>query len=75
MSSMCQNLPTQSGLDPDFSALRNFLEERVRIYLRRKHQKKSRGYKAYPYSYLYDTLKLFKLPMKAPWTQAAKATG
>ena len=59
----------------DFSALRNFLEERVRIYLRRKHQKKSRGYKAYPYSYLYDTLKLFKLPTKAPWTQAAKALG
>ncbi len=40
----------------DFSALRRFLEERVRIYLRRKHQKKSRGYKAYPNKYLYETL-------------------
>jgi group II intron reverse transcriptase/maturase len=59
----------------DFSALRWFLEERVRIYLRRKHQKKSRGYKAYPYSYLYETLGLFKIPMKAPWTRAAKAIG
>ena len=59
----------------DFSALRNFLEERVRIYLRRKHQKKGRGYKAYPYNYLYETLGLFKIPMKAPWTQAAKAVG
>jgi group II intron reverse transcriptase/maturase len=59
----------------DFSALRWFLEERVRIYLRRKHQTKSRGYKAYPYNYLYETLGLFKIPMKAPWTQAAKAIG
>jgi group II intron reverse transcriptase/maturase len=59
----------------DFSALRWFLEERVRIYLRRKHQKKSRGYKAYPYKYLYETLGLFKLPMKAPRTRAAKAIG
>jgi RNA-directed DNA polymerase len=59
----------------DFSALRWFLEERVRIYLRRKHQKKSRGYKAYPYNYLYETLGLFKIPMKAPWTRAAKAIG
>jgi hypothetical protein len=59
----------------DFSALRWFLEERVRIYLRRKHQMKSRGYKAYPYHYLYETLGLFKIPMKAPWTLAAKAIG
>ena len=59
----------------DFSALRWFLEERVRIYLRRKHQKKSRGYRAYPYNYLYETLGLFKIPMKAPWTRAVKAIG
>jgi RNA-directed DNA polymerase len=59
----------------DFSALRWFLEERVRIYLRRKHQRKSRGYKAYPYTYLYETLGLFKIPMKAPWTLTANATG
>ena len=39
----------------DFSALRNFLEERVRIHLRRKHQKKSRGYKDYPYNVVYLT--------------------
>jgi hypothetical protein len=48
----------------------------VRIYLRRKHQKKSRGYKAYPYNYLYETLGLFKIPMKAPArTRAAKVIG
>jgi len=59
----------------DFSALRWHLEERVRTYLRRKHQRKSRGYKAYPYNFLYETLGLFKIPMKAPRTRAAKAIG
>jgi group II intron reverse transcriptase/maturase len=59
----------------DFSALRWHLEERVRTYLRRKHQRKSRGYKAYPYNYLYETPGLFKIPMKAPRTRAAKAIG
>ncbi len=59
----------------DFSALRWFLEERLRIYLRRKHQQKSRGYKDYPYKYLYNTLGLFRIPMTAPWSSTAKATG
>lgn len=31
------------------SGLKGFLDERGRIYLRRKHAKKSRDYKAYPY--------------------------
>src|SRR4030042_3195044 len=52
-----------------------FLEERVRIYLRRKHGLKSRGYRAYPYQYPYETLHLYKIPTTAPWTQAAKAFG
>jgi RNA-directed DNA polymerase len=59
----------------DFSTLRWFLEERVRIYLRRKHQRKSRGYKAYPYNYLYETLGLFKIPMQARLSGAVKAIG
>ncbi len=59
----------------DFSVLKGFLDERVRIYLRRKHQEKSRGYKAYPYKYLYGTLGLYKIPTTAPWTQTAKAAG
>jgi group II intron reverse transcriptase/maturase len=52
-----------------------FLEERVRIYLRRKHGWGSRGYRAYPYLYLYETLHLYKIPTTAPWTQTAKAFG
>jgi RNA-directed DNA polymerase len=59
----------------DLSTIKRFLDERVRIYLRRKHAKKSRGYKAYPYQYLYETLGLYKIPTTAPWTQTAKAVG
>jgi group II intron reverse transcriptase/maturase len=59
----------------DLSTIKRFLDERVRIYLRRKHAKKSRGYKAYPYQYLYETLGLYKIPTTAPWTQTAKADG
>jgi RNA-directed DNA polymerase len=59
----------------DLTKLRNFLDERVRIYLRRKHTKKSRGYKDYPYRYLYDNLGLYKIPTTAPWVQMAKASG
>jgi group II intron reverse transcriptase/maturase len=59
----------------DLSTIKGFLDERVRIYLRRKHAKKSRGYKAYSYRYLYETLGLYKIPTTAPWTQTAKAAG
>lgn len=59
----------------DLKFLKRFLEQRVRIYLRRKHQTKSWGYKAYPDKHLYGTLGLYKIPTTAPWTQAAKAAG
>lgn len=59
----------------DFRTLKGFLDERVRIYLRRKHGLKSRGYRAYPYAYLYEHLGLYRIPTTAPWTQTAKATG
>jgi len=55
--------------------IKHFLEERVRIYLRRKQAKKNRGYRQYPNSYLYETLHLYKIPTTAPWTQTAKAFG
>jgi len=59
----------------DLTFLKRFLEQRVRIYLRRKHQTKSWGYKAYPDKYLYHSLGLYKIPTTAPWTQTAKASG
>jgi RNA-directed DNA polymerase len=59
----------------DLTKLKDFLDERVRIYLRRKHAKKSRGYKDYPYRYLYGNLGLYKIPTTAPWTQTVKAPG
>jgi RNA-directed DNA polymerase len=55
--------------------LKHYLEERMRTYLRRKHRKNGRGYKAYPYNYLYQTLGLYRIPTTAPWIQAAKASG
>lgn len=59
----------------DLSALRLYLEERVRAYLRKRHRKKGRGYMIYPSAYLYGTLGLYKIPKSAPWTQTAKALG
>jgi len=49
-----------------FSALRRFVTQRVRIYLRRKHRAPSWGYQAFPDAYLYGPLGLYKLP-GAPW--------
>jgi hypothetical protein len=48
---------------------------RVRIYLRRKHGVENKGYKLYPYSYLYDILGLYKIPTTSPWTSTVKAFG
>jgi len=59
----------------DLARMKSFLEERVRIYLKRKHGQKSRGYKKYPPRYLYEVLELYKIPTTAPWTQTAKAFG
>ena len=59
----------------DMKFLKRFLEQRVRIYLRRKHRTQSWGYRAYPNKYLYNILGLYKIPTTAPWTQAAKAAG
>jgi group II intron reverse transcriptase/maturase len=52
----------------DFSALRWFIEERVRTYLRRKHRHRTRAYQAIPYTALYGRLGLYRLPTRAPWT-------
>ena len=59
----------------DFTNLKGFLDERVRTYLRRKHGLKNRGYKSYPYKYLYENPGLFKIPATAPWTRTANAAG
>ena len=59
----------------DLSSLKDYFEEKVRTYLRRKHAKKCRGYKAYPSEYLYGVLGLYKIPTTAQWTQPAKASG
>jgi group II intron reverse transcriptase/maturase len=57
----------------DFSALRWFVEERVRTYLRRKHRHRPRAYQVLPYTVLYGRLGLYRLPTRAPWTPPTHA--
>jgi group II intron reverse transcriptase/maturase len=45
-----------------FSALRRFVSQRVRLYLRRKHRVQSWGYHAFPDPFLYGRLGLYRLP-------------
>ncbi len=49
-----------------FSALNEFVCARVRIYLRRKHQYRTSGYRAYPAALLYGRFGLYRLPLTAP---------
>jgi group II intron reverse transcriptase/maturase len=56
----------------DFSHLNEYLKERVRNYLRRKHRNKGRGYQTYPNRYLYEVLGLYRIPTTAPWTQTMR---
>ena len=58
-----------------FTQMKNYLEERVRVYLRRKHRLKGRGYTKYRNAYLYQNLGLYRIPTTAPWAQAVKAAG
>jgi len=55
-----------------FSALRRFVSQRVRIYLRRKHRTPSWGYQAFPDAVLYGRLGLYRLP-GAPYQAPASA--
>lgn len=51
--------------------LRYYLENRVFIFLKRKYRMSK-----YPsIGYLYEGLGLYKIPLNAPWTQTAKASG
>lgn len=56
-----------------FSALRRFVSQRVRLYLRRKHRVPSWGYRAFPDQFLYGRLGLYRLP-GAPYQAPASAS-
>lgn len=56
----------------DLSRLNEYLKERLRSYLRRRHGKKGRAYKAYPNRYLFQVLGLYRIPSTAPWRQALR---
>jgi group II intron reverse transcriptase/maturase len=57
------------------SSLRRYLVYRIRIYLRRKHRYRGFGYKAYPDRYYFESLGVYEVPTKAPWSQPANASG
>jgi len=53
------------------NTLRYYLENRVFIFLKRKYRMSG-----YPSAgYLYERLGLYKIPVKSPWSQTAKACG
>ena len=58
-----------------FTHVKNYAEERVRMYMRRKHRLRGRGYSRYPNEYLYNILGLYKIPTTAPWKLTANAAG
>ncbi len=56
------------------ASLKRYLVYRIRIYLRRKHRYRSFGYKAYPDKYYFESLGVYEVPTKAPWSQTANAS-
>jgi len=56
-----------------FSALNQFVGDRLRIYLRRKHRYRTGGYRPFPDSLLYGRYGLYRLPLTAPWRAPASA--
>jgi RNA-directed DNA polymerase len=53
----------------DFKRLNRYLEERLRIYLSRKHRYRWKDYKTFSDGYLHGDLGLVQLPMTAAWKQ------
>ena len=50
----------------------NYLQSRVRIFLRRKHRVQTIGYKRFPTEFLHNKLGLYKIPAQAHWTKLQK---
>lgn len=59
------------------SKIKDFLEERVINFFRkkRKWKHKAKAYRVYGGKSLYENLKLYKIPTTAPWKQNVKASG
>jgi hypothetical protein len=43
------------------------------MHLRRKHRYRGFGYKAYPDKYYFESLGVYEVPTKAPWSQPVNA--
>jgi RNA-directed DNA polymerase len=56
-----------------FRTLNQFVGDRLRIYLRRKHRYRTNGYRPFPDAVLYGRYGLYRLPLTAPWKAPASA--
>jgi len=63
----------QGRVSKIYRSLQAYTERRLRIWLMRKRGKKGTGYRQYPNEYLYETLKLHRLPLKRSDLLNAKA--
>ncbi|NEW60115.1 group II intron reverse transcriptase/maturase [Sulfurovum sp. bin170] len=61
------------GCSKSMSKMGQFLTQRMRVFLRRKHKIRTLGFKQFPNSFLYDKIGLYKMPTNAPWTQKVNA--
>lgn len=56
-----------------YRLIRSYTERRLRRWLMKKHKRRGTGYRQYPDEYLYETLGLFKPPMRRIDRPSAKA--
>ncbi|WP_392390574.1 MULTISPECIES: group II intron maturase-specific domain-containing protein [Nitrosomonas] len=57
------NYFNQGPVSKIYRNIRDYTERRLRIWLMRKHGKRGTGYRQYPDEYLYDILRLYRLPL------------
>lgn len=63
----------QGPVSKIYRSLQAYTARRLRIWLMRKRGKKGTGYRQYPNEYLYETLGLYRLPLKRSDLLNAKA--
>ncbi|WP_370630412.1 group II intron maturase-specific domain-containing protein [Methylococcus sp. Mc7] len=58
------NYFNQGPVTKIYRDLQGYTDRRLRIWLMRRSGKKGTGYRQYPDEYLYETLRLYQLPLK-----------
>ncbi|WP_367025431.1 group II intron reverse transcriptase/maturase [Methylococcus sp. ANG] len=67
------NYFNQGPVTKIYRDLQGYTDRRLRIWLMRRSGKKGTGYRQYPDEYLYETLRLYQLPLKRTDLLNAKA--